>query len=322
MLLLALGQRKTAGARRGSSSQGDLMKSRPTVMLISGQLLTADLWTPQIPAYAGDFDLRFADHTRGDTIAEMAESCLAEAPDNFHIVAHAMGGFIAFEVLRRASDRVESLALLATLASADGPAQTARREGYARLVESGRFTEVVEERMPVLVHPARREDAPLLATVRKMAMETGADRFLIQQRAIMSRIDSRPGLKDISCPTLLVWGRQDGITTETHQAEMLAAIPKGHLRNRRGLRTSTHAGTTFDDQPPAQQLARRARVSQAKPSSLRTIAAPSTIALSLAKASERLWYFIPQSGATMIRPGSAWARAPRMRSATISALSA
>jgi pimeloyl-ACP methyl ester carboxylesterase len=155
----------------------------------------------------------------------MAERCLAEVPNSFHIIAHAMGGFIAFEVLRRASDRVQSLALLATLASADGPAQTARREGYARLVESGQFTEVVEERIPILVHPARREDAPLLATVRKMAMDTGSDRFLAQQRAIMNRVDSRPGLKNISCPTLLVWGRQDGITTETHQEEMRAAIP-------------------------------------------------------------------------------------------------
>jgi pimeloyl-ACP methyl ester carboxylesterase len=201
------------------------MQARPTVVLISGQLLTADFWTPQISAYAGDFDLRFADHRRGDSIAEMAERCLAEVPNSFHIIAHAMGGFIAFEVLRRASDRVQSLALLATLASADGPAQTARREGYARLVESGQFTEVVEERIPILVHPARREDAPLLATVRKMAMDTGSDRFLAQQRAIMNRVDSRPGLKNISCPTLLVWGRQDGITTETHQEEMRAAIP-------------------------------------------------------------------------------------------------
>lgn len=45
----------------------------------------------------------------------------------------------------------------------------------------------------------------------------------------MARADSRPGLLSIPCPTLLVWGRQDGIATEAHQAEMLAAIPDCRL---------------------------------------------------------------------------------------------
>ncbi|MFM5953208.1 MAG: alpha/beta fold hydrolase [Novosphingobium sp.] len=202
---------------------------RPAVALVSGQLLTAACWTPQIEALSGAYDLRLADHGRDDSIGGMAARLLAEMPDRFDLVAHAMGGFVAFEVLRRAPGRVRSLALFGTLAPADLPAQTERRQGYIRLVEAGRFDQVVEERVPILLHPARREDAPLLGTVRRMARETGADRFLRQQRAIMARADSRPGLAAIPCPTLLVWGRQDGIATEAHQREMLAAIPDCQL---------------------------------------------------------------------------------------------
>jgi pimeloyl-ACP methyl ester carboxylesterase len=205
------------------------MQIRPPVMLISGQLLTADTWTPQVRSLSRDYDLRFADHTRDDTIAVMAERLLAEAPGRFDIVAHAMGGFVAFEVLRRAPERVRSLALLATLASADGPAQTVRREGYIRLVEQGKFPAVIEERIPILVHPVRREDEALLSTVRNMALQTGAQTFMAQQRAIMGRFDSRPGLSAIPCPTLLIWGRQDGIATEAHQDEMRDAIPNVRL---------------------------------------------------------------------------------------------
>ena len=203
--------------------------TRPAVVLVSGQLLTAACWAPQIAALSPDYDIRIADHGRDDSIGAMAARLLAEMPERFDLVAHAMGGFVAFEVLRRAPQRVRSLALLSTLAPADQPAQTERRQGYIRLVEAGRFDAVVEERVPILLHPARREDEGLLAVVRRMAQDTGAERFLGQQRAIMARADSRPSLPAIACPTLLIWGRQDGIATEAHQTEMLAAIPDCRL---------------------------------------------------------------------------------------------
>ena len=200
-------------------------RPRPAVVFASGQLLTTECWTPQVAALSADFDLRFSDHIRDETIAGMAARLLAEAPARFHLVAHAMGGFTAFEVMRQAPQRVASLVLIATLAPNDGPAQTERRQGYIRLVESGRFADVVEERIPMLVHPSRREDAPLLTVVRRMAAETGAETFLRQQRAIMTRADSRPGLAAIAVPTLVVRGAQDGITTAAHQDEILAGIP-------------------------------------------------------------------------------------------------
>lgn len=205
------------------------MSVRPSLVLISGQLLTAECWAPQITALSRDHDLRLADHSGDDTIAGMAARLLAEAPERFDLAAHAMGGFVAFEVIRQAPERVRSLALFATLASADGPAQTERRQGYIKFVEDGNFAGVVEERIAILVHPARREDEALLAIVRRMALQTGAETFLRQQRAIMGRIDSRPGLAQINCPVLLVRGAQDAITTQAQQDEMLAAIPGARL---------------------------------------------------------------------------------------------
>lgn len=202
---------------------------RPVVVFASGQLLTQEVWAPQVAALSGDYDLRFSDHTRDETIAGMAARLLAEAPERFHLVAHAMGGFTAFEVMRQAPERVISLVLIATLAPNDGPAQTERRQGYIRLVEAGRFDEVVEARIPILVHTARREDAPLLTVVRRMASDTGAETFLRQQRAIIARADSRPSLAAIACPTLLIRGAEDGIITQAHQDEILAGIPNARL---------------------------------------------------------------------------------------------
>lgn len=198
------------------------------VVLITGQLLTEAVWQPLLEAWP-DRAVIVADNRRDDTIEGFAQRLLDMAPPRFALVAHAMGGFVAFEVMRRAPQRVERLALLATLASADGPAQTARRQGYIDLVESGRFADVVEERIPILFPEGRRNDARLLGIARRMAADTGAETFLRQQRAIMARIDSRPRLHEIAVPTLLVWGDGDGITSRAQQDEMLAAIPGARL---------------------------------------------------------------------------------------------
>jgi pimeloyl-ACP methyl ester carboxylesterase len=205
------------------------MNARPVVLAIPGQLLTADTFAPQIQALSGEFELRVADHAKDASIAAMASRLLQAAPASFDILAHAMGGFVAFEVMRTAPERVRSLALLSTLASADGPAQTERRRGYIRLVEEGRFEAVAEERIPLLLGPGRRGDAQLVDLVRSMARATGPETFLQQQRAIMGRVDSRPGLGGIACPTLLVWGEEDGITSRAHQEEMLDAIAGARL---------------------------------------------------------------------------------------------
>lgn len=198
------------------------------IVLITGQLLTDAVWQPLLDAWP-DRDIIVADNRSDDTIEGFAQRLLDNAPPEFALVAHAMGGFIAFEVMRRAPERVAKLALISTLASADGPAQTARRQGYIDLVEAGNFDQVVEERIPILFPEDKRSDTRLLGIARQMAADTGADTFLAQQRAIMARIDSRATLGEIAVPTLLIWGEKDGITSRAHHDEILEAIPGAKL---------------------------------------------------------------------------------------------
>lgn len=198
------------------------------IVLITGQILTESVWQPLLDAWT-DREVIVADNRSDDTIEGFAQRLLDNAPPKFVLIAHAMGGFIAFEVMRRAPDRVGKLALISTLASADGPSQTERRQGYIDLVTSGRFDQVVEERIPILFPEEKRSDERLLGIARQMAADTGADTFLAQQRAIMARIDSRPRLGEIAVPTLLIWGEKDGITSRAHHDEILESIPGARL---------------------------------------------------------------------------------------------
>lgn len=198
------------------------------IVLITGQLLTDAVWQPLLDAWP-DREVIVADNRSDDRIEGFAQRLLDNAPPKFVLIAHAMGGFVAFEVMRRAAERVAKLALISTLASADGPAQIARRQGYIDLVESGNFDQVVEERIPILFPEEKRGDARLLGIARRMAADTGADTFLAQQRAIMARIDSRPRLGEIAVPTLLIWGEKDGITSRAHHEEIAEAVPGARL---------------------------------------------------------------------------------------------
>jgi pimeloyl-ACP methyl ester carboxylesterase len=208
--------------------------SQTPIVFACGQLLDEQCWEPQRDAFADQRNLVVSDHRSDDTIAGMAQRLLASAPDQFLLMGHAMGGFIALEVMRQAPERVKGLALLATLANGDGPAQTQRRIGYTKLVEEGRFDQVAEERIPMLLAPSRRSDPSLTEQIRAMANNTGAEIFLRQQRAIMSRIDSRPSLGTITVPTLILWGDEDGITTMAQQQDMLGGISGARLEVLKG----------------------------------------------------------------------------------------
>jgi pimeloyl-ACP methyl ester carboxylesterase len=73
-----------------------------------------------------------------------------------------------------------------------------------------------------------------------MAEETAPDAFCRQQIAIMNRVDSRHSLGSIDCPTLVLVGEQDTVTTVEHATEIAEGIPKAQLAV---IRDSGHLST-------------------------------------------------------------------------------
>jgi pimeloyl-ACP methyl ester carboxylesterase len=170
-----------------------------------------------------------AEQTRDDSMSAIARRILAAAPPRFALVGHSMGGYIALEIMRQAAARVAKLALLNTAARADTPEQTERRRGLIALAEAGRFGEVMDLLFPLLVHPSKRNDRELLERAREMAEDTGAEAFVRQQKAIISRPDSVPGLGAIRCPTLVLVGDSDQLTPPQRAEEIAAAIQGSRL---------------------------------------------------------------------------------------------
>src|SRR3954471_7382647 len=163
-------------------------------------------------------------------IGDMAKAILADAPPTFALCGHSLGGYVCFELLRHAPERVRTLALVNTSARLDTPEQRRARLDATHLAQRGRFVGVSRRFFPRLVAERARDDAQLLATVQAMAAEVGAKGFVTQQHQILSRPDSRPDLAQIACPTLVVGGREDQVTSAALSVEMYKQISRSDLR--------------------------------------------------------------------------------------------
>ena len=198
-----------------------------SLVLLPGLLCDAALWAPQVGDLSELDSTWIADLTRHDSIAEMAAAVLREAPvQRFALAGLSMGGYVAQEIMRQAPGRVERLALLDTRARPDEPEDTQRRRDLMDLAQrDGGFAPVTNRMLPLLVHPARAKDEPLVRTIREMAERVGLAAYLRQQTAIIARPDFRPLLPSIRCPTLVLCGRQDALTPVVFHQEIAAAIP-------------------------------------------------------------------------------------------------
>ena len=199
------------------------------IVLVPGLNCSARLYAEQIPALWRFGPVMVADHTRDTSIPAVARRILAAAPPFFALIGLSMGGYIAFEIMRQAPQRVAKLALLDTGARLETAEQTARRQGPMAMARAGKLIEVADESFVFFVHPNRHGDVALREVVRAMAEETGADAFLRQQQAIMARPDSRPGLVAIACPTLALVGEQDTGTPPELAREIAGAIAAARL---------------------------------------------------------------------------------------------
>jgi pimeloyl-ACP methyl ester carboxylesterase len=194
-------------------------------------LCDAALWAPQAEALRDEADLFIPDLTRDDSMEAMAGRVLDEAPfERFALAGLSMGGYVALEIMRQAPQRVERLALLDTRARPDSPDENERRRTLMRIAQGAKgFAPVNKRMLPLLVHASRLTDQALVNIIQEMAERTGIDGYLRQQEAIMSRRDFRPGLADITCPTLVLCGRQDAITLLSSHEEMAAGIRGARL---------------------------------------------------------------------------------------------
>lgn len=205
------------------------------IVFVPGLLCDQRLWRDQSAALADLAPSTIADVTLDDTVAGMAARLLSSAPPRFTLIALSMGGYMAFEVLRQAPERVQALALFDTSAAPDPPARSAERAATLNSLSTGRFVGVTDRLLPRLVDE-QHLDGEVGRELKAMAQRVGGEAFVRQQTAILNRADSRPMLGGISIPTLVAVGDGDVLTPPQESVDMFRALPRPsfHLFHRCG----------------------------------------------------------------------------------------
>lgn len=199
------------------------------VLLIPGLSCNRRIWQPQIDALKDRAECWVAPLPAIDDLGAIAEAILEEAPRRFCLAAFSMGGYIAFEILRRAPERVDRLCLLATTAKRDTPSLAMRRRTMLKALERVGYLEMWRLAIQRLVTPENRTNPALMADLVGQVYETGRHAFVSHQEAMLRRGDYRDVARSIRCPTTVIAGREDIATTVDEMAGLARSIPRARM---------------------------------------------------------------------------------------------
>lgn len=165
--------------------------------------------------------------TRGSTVRDIAENVLSNAPLRFALTGLSMGGIVALEIIRLAPERVSHLALLNTTPYEDR--SSAQRRNHMQRVRNGEMTEILRDELkPKYLSPLAAFEN-LLPLITQMGEGLGADVFVQQSLALMTRKSAVPSLASITCPTAIITGADDIICPPSIHAEMQKLIKGSDL---------------------------------------------------------------------------------------------
>jgi len=127
---------------------------RPFLAFACAHLTDERLYAAQVAALQADYECKvfaFRDH---DSLGGMAEELLANTPARFTLIGLSLGGYVAFELIRRQLQRLERLVLMDTTAVADHPARRAGRHADIAKVREGGIEALIPELPSRWLHPS------------------------------------------------------------------------------------------------------------------------------------------------------------------------
>jgi 3-oxoadipate enol-lactonase len=249
------GERDRVAGRRLSVSSGepqriavrdltlavDALGDGLAVLLVHGFPLDRTVWREVVAALTGWRrivpDLRgmgLSDVPPHYSMAEYADDLAAlletlDVPQAI-VCGLSMGGYIAFELLRRHRERLRALILVNTRAEQDDAAGRRARDDMVALVEREGPGAVADVMVPQLLAPANVSAMPhMVDRLRTMISANPAAGIIGALHAMRDRPDSRPLLPGIAVPTLVVAGRDDRLIPASASHALADAIPGAQL---------------------------------------------------------------------------------------------
>jgi pimeloyl-ACP methyl ester carboxylesterase len=205
------------------------------LLLVPGMLCSPRLYAAQTAALSGAADIVVPDWRKAplavwDSWESAARWVLAQMPaEKFALAGLSLGGMLAVEIMQFAAERVTRLALLDTGMRGQNEGERAIRRARIGLANEGHFELVLGLQMARFLPAYRLPDKKLVGEVMAMCGEIGVEIYKRQEELAAIRADRRPDLPRITCPTIVVCGRDDAATPLFMSEEIAAAIKGSEL---------------------------------------------------------------------------------------------
>jgi 3-oxoadipate enol-lactonase len=226
----------------------------PAVLFIHGYPVDHSIWTHQLATLDGWSriapDLRGMGQSDAPDLGYSMETYAADLAalldllgmEQAVLVGHSMGGYIAFEFLRRWRNRVRGLVLVDSRAESDTPEGKRNRDSAATLAREQGAEAIAEAMLGRILGPTTQADAPATVDRVRALMAASPVAGLVGALAAMrERSDSTALLPELDgLPTLVIVGDEDELTPPTQARAMADAIPGASLVV---IRTAGHLPT-------------------------------------------------------------------------------
>ena len=208
-----------------------------TLILVPGLMCDETSWAPILPALSAQAACQVVSHGEADSLTQMAQQILDNAPAQFDLAGHSMGGRVALEVVRIAPERVRRLALLGTGYRAKEAGEAGEKEAQGRqalldLAQNDSIRAMALAWVQNMVAPARLADAALIEAIVQMFEHKSVDIFQRQIKALLKRPDATEVLRQVRVPTLVMAGEFDAwASPQQHQdiADLIPTTPAMHM---------------------------------------------------------------------------------------------
>lgn len=190
----------------------------PTLILIPGLVCDAAAWHAQTTEFGDLFDILIPNLNSPDTPEAMVNAVLDGAPDQFYLAGHSMGGWVALELMRHHSHRVQALCLANTSARLDSKDKAATRHKLIDMYKSQQHEALSEILLNAFVYQHHVND--LVSNM----IRRNLDALVSQEHAMLTRKDCVPLLNSITCPTQVIYSDHDNVFDESHSQEIVSHI--------------------------------------------------------------------------------------------------
>ena len=219
----------------GLSFAVDVLGDGPAVLFVHGFPLDRTMWRETMALLTGRQliapDLRglgLSDAPEGGySISTYADDLVALLDalgvDAAVVCGLSMGGYVAFDLVRRHRDRLRGLILVNTRANADGEDAKRTRDDMIQLVQQRGTSALVEWWLPKLVSMATTPR--VVEHLRAMISRSPPAGVVGALMAMKERRDATAGLAEIDVPTLVIAGREDQLISLDCARTMAGQIP-------------------------------------------------------------------------------------------------